>query len=150
MPLKAFADVEFDRSIIFVHGLGSNPDTTWRARKDPIKPPESQPDPESRSGHQEYICWITDFLPEDIDAASRQKIRVFFYNHDSYWQRDAAQDRLWNLGNNLLHHISSRIRRTEEVNIIPPLVWCSLVNGSVVIRSGVGASFSSVTAMEVS
>jgi len=75
---------------------------------------------------------------------------VFVYNHDSYWQRDAAQDRLWNLGNNLLHHISSRIRRTEEVNIIPPLVWCSLVNGSVVIRSGVGASFSSVTAMEVS
>lgn len=141
MPLNALANVELGHSIIFVHGLGSNPDTTWQARNDSIKPSKSHPAVESLPGHQEYICWITDFIPEDIDAASRRKIRVFFYNHDSYWRRDAVQDRLWNLGNNLLHHISSRVRRTEEVDIIALPVSSSLVNGSVVIGAESGPHF---------
>ncbi|KAI9775707.1 MAG: hypothetical protein M1816_005776, partial [Peltula sp. TS41687] len=92
--------------IIFVHGLGSNPDTTWRARKTATKLEATH--------DEEYICWVSDFLPQDIPAAIRQDIRVFFYNHDSIWQRDAVQTRLGELGHNFLNHIRTEIRRTEE------------------------------------
>jgi hypothetical protein len=90
-----------------VHGLGSNPDTTWRARKIATEP--------ETTDEEEYVCWVTDFLPQDISPVFRQDIRVFLYNYDSFWQRDAVQTRLWNLGHNLLNRISSEIRRTEEV-----------------------------------
>ena len=65
---------------------------------------------------KEYVCWVTDFLPQDIPPAMREDIRIFFYNHDSFWKRDAVQTRLWNLGHNLLSQISTEIRRTEEVS----------------------------------
>lgn len=90
-----------------MHGLGSNPDTTWRARNTAT---------ELEATHdKEFVCWITDFLPQDIPEAVRQDISVFFYNHDSFWQRDAVQTRLANLGQGLLHRIRAKIRRTEEV-----------------------------------
>jgi hypothetical protein len=66
--------------------------------------------------NKEYVCWITHFLPQDIPPAVREDIRVFFYNHDSSWQRDAVQTRLWNLGHNLLSRMSREIRGTEEVS----------------------------------
>ncbi|KAI9789841.1 MAG: hypothetical protein M1816_005758 [Peltula sp. TS41687] len=92
--------------IIFVHGLGSNPDTTWLARKTKTKLEATH--------DEEYVCWVSDILPEDIPAAVRQDIRVFFYNHDSFWQRDAVQTRLSNLGRGFLHRIRAKIRQTEE------------------------------------
>ncbi|KAF2271228.1 uncharacterized protein EI97DRAFT_408568, partial [Westerdykella ornata] len=79
--------------IIFVHGLGSNPDTTWGLKG---------------------TCWVSDFLPQDIPAAFHTDVRIFFYNYDSYWKRDAVQARLWSLGKSLLDHITSEIRGTEE------------------------------------
>jgi hypothetical protein len=82
-------------SIIFVHGLGSNPDTTW--------------------GPRDGRCWVSDFLPEDIPAAFHRETRIFFYNYDSYWKRDAVQARLWSLGKSLLDRITSEIRGTEQV-----------------------------------
>lgn len=90
-----------------MHGLGSNPDTTWRARKTATEP--------ETTDDKEYVCWVTDFLSQDIPSVVRQDIRVFFYNHDSFWQRDAVQTRLQNLGLDLLNRISTEIRRTEEV-----------------------------------
>ncbi|KAL9026743.1 MAG: hypothetical protein Q9196_004638 [Gyalolechia fulgens] len=83
--------------IIFVHGLGSNPDTTWR-------PKDGQ-------------CWVSEFLPQDISASLHKDIRFFFYNYDSYWKRDAVQARLWSLGKSLLDHITSKIRGTAEALI---------------------------------
>lgn len=89
--------------VIFVHGLGSNPDTTWRARKlitiTPDGVVESAP---------------SDLLPEDLPIEICRDTRIFFYNYDSHWERDAVQTRLWNLGNGLLEHISGGIRRSKE------------------------------------
>ncbi|KAL8909884.1 MAG: hypothetical protein Q9171_004797 [Xanthocarpia ochracea] len=83
-PRSAFGLVRADKlssrasahgiDIIFVHGLGSNPDTTW--------------------GLRDGQCWVSDFLPQDIPVSFRKDIRIFFYNYDSYWKRDAVQARL--------------------------------------------------------
>ncbi|OJJ84728.1 uncharacterized protein ASPGLDRAFT_170633 [Aspergillus glaucus CBS 516.65] len=91
--------------VIFVHGLGSNPDTTWRAEK-------AQEESHSRL-NKEYVCWITDFLPEDIPSPQREDVRLFFYNYDSFWQRDAVQTRLYRLGAEMLERIR-HIREKEE------------------------------------
>ncbi|OSS44355.1 hypothetical protein B5807_10962 [Epicoccum nigrum] len=79
--------------IVFVHGLGSNPDTTWGPRDN---------------------NWVSNFLPQDIPAALHTEIRIFFYNYDSYWKRDAVKTRLWRLGRGLLDGMCSQIRCTEE------------------------------------
>ncbi|KAJ4298025.1 hypothetical protein N0V90_005924 [Kalmusia sp. IMI 367209] len=108
-PASAFGFVRVDKfsvldehtsphgiDIIFVHGLGSNPDTTWG-------PKDSN--------------WISQFLPTDIPVALHKDVRIFFYNYDSYWKRDAVQTRLRNLGESLLGDMNSGIRRTEDVGI---------------------------------
>ncbi|OQV09646.1 Tetratricopeptide repeat-containing protein [Cladophialophora immunda] len=96
--------------IIFVHGLGSNPDSTWLARS-----PRNATGPRQRAGVDgDGVCWVTDLLIADIPPAVRRKTRIFFYNHDSYWQRGAVQTRLWNLAGNLLQHLQGKIRQTEE------------------------------------
>ena len=94
-------------SIIFVHGLGSNPDTTWQARKRSI---------ELGSDRERGVCWVTDYLPEDLSAIVGQGVRLFFYNHDSFWKQDAVQTRLSDLSNALLNRISSTIKTTNEVS----------------------------------
>lgn len=120
------------RSIIFVHGLGSNPDTTWRARKPtttPNVPEEALPDISER-----YVTWVSDFLPGDLLPATRRDVRMFFYNYDSYWKRDALYTRLSVLGNGLLEHISGEIRLSEEVSIDngpgPGILFTNPVSGT--------------------
>ena len=54
---------------------------------------------------------------EDIPAAFYKDTRIFFYNYDSYWKRDAVQTRLRSLGESLLSDIESGICRTENVGI---------------------------------
>ncbi|KAL8724128.1 MAG: hypothetical protein Q9166_008115, partial [cf. Caloplaca sp. 2 TL-2023] len=103
-PRSAFGLVRADKlssrasahgiDIIFVHGLGSNPDTTW--------------------GLRDGQCWVSDFLPQDIPVSFHRDIRIFFYNYDSYWKRDAVQVRLRTLGKSLLDQMTSEIRGTEE------------------------------------
>jgi hypothetical protein len=102
-------------SVVFVHGLGSNPDTAWQARRNATGDTKERPAVGSSLLEEEDVCWVTDFLPEDIPLAIRENSRVFFYNYDSYWQRDAVQTRLGSLGHNMLQSINSEIRRTEEV-----------------------------------
>jgi hypothetical protein len=108
-------------SVIFVHGLGSNPDTTWRKRVHDASP--RHPGGGDKSNGD--TCWVTDFLVDEIPLASRCKTRIFFYNYDSFWERDAVQTRLWKLAGNMLHHVQQRIRRTAEVGILrPPVLIC--------------------------
>ena len=97
-------------SIIFVHGLGSNPDTTWTAK---AQHPES-----AANENEARVFWIRDFLPQDLPHSIRENTRVFLYNHDSYWQRDAVQTRLWSLGEGLLHRIRTSVRNSEEVGLV--------------------------------
>ena len=86
---------------MFVHGLGSNPDTTWTA-----KAPGSSKD---------KVCWVTDFLPEDIPPQMRDDVRLYFYNYDSFWKRDAVQVELVDLGEDLLQNLRA-IRRNQNVS----------------------------------
>ncbi|KAH8891610.1 hypothetical protein GQ53DRAFT_823630 [Thozetella sp. PMI_491] len=92
--------------IVFLHGLGSNPDTTWRARAMPEALEET-------SASERYVIWVSDFLPADLSDHLRD-IRLFFYNYDSYWKRDSLNTRRSILGKELLDHIKSRIRTTES------------------------------------
>ena len=84
----------YSLSIIFVHGLGSNPDTTWGPRDS---------------------NWVNRFLLEDIPSAVRSHARIYFYNYETYYKRDAIQARLRTYGEHLLSHINTEIRGTEKV-----------------------------------
>ena len=99
------------QSIIFVHGLGSNPDTTWQAKRQSAVHELVE---ESGAEGQSYVTWVSDFLPDDL-CSDRQDIRLFFYNYDSYWKRDALPERLHTLGTALVSRIASGIRTTEAV-----------------------------------
>ena len=77
---------------------------------------------QSTTDSKDHVCWVSDFLREDIPSELRQDIRVFFYNYDSYWAKDAVQTRLWDLSNSLLHHISAEIRLLDEVSISMALI----------------------------
>ena len=61
--------------------------------------------------------WVSDFLPDDLLPAIRRDVRMFFYNYDSYYKRDAVYTRLTNLGNELLEHINGEIRVSEAVRL---------------------------------
>ncbi|KAE8336173.1 hypothetical protein BDV24DRAFT_178668 [Aspergillus arachidicola] len=86
--MQVVLSVPSDKGIVFVHGLGSNPDTTWRAR-------------------------ISTQTTDDLSLPDHQDVRIFFYNFDSFWKRDAVQTRLANIGNDLLEHITNAMRRSE-------------------------------------
>jgi len=108
-------------SIIFVHGLGSNPDTTWRARRvDPLQDEAARP----RSTDDQYVNWISEFLPTDLPPTARKDTRIFFYNYDSYWKRDALHTGLSELGGKLFEQVKTKLRQTEEVKRLGDLVPC--------------------------
>ncbi|TKX20812.1 tetratricopeptide repeat-containing protein 12 [Elsinoe australis] len=79
---------------VFVHGLGSNPDTTWTAK--------------STNG---TIRWIEDYLWEDLSLSVKQSIRIFYYNHDTYWKRDSASARLSSVAEDLLFEVKQHLHR---------------------------------------
>lgn len=95
-----------------MHGLGSNPDTTWRAKR-LNRRRDSALDPLSIDS--KYVNWVSEFLPSDLPINAREDTRVFFYNYDSYWKRDALHTRLSVLGDGLLERVRMEIRSTEEV-----------------------------------
>ncbi|RAQ40857.1 eukaryotic translation initiation factor 3 subunit [Aspergillus flavus] len=105
VPARNYSSLVHKRGtdIVFVHGLGSNPDTTWRARTST----------QTTGASTEYPSWISDFLPDDLSLPDHQDVRIFFFNFDSYWKRDAVQTRLANIGNDLLEHITNTMRRSE-------------------------------------
>ena len=67
--------------------------------------------------NERFINWVRDFLPEDLPPAIYRDVRMFFYNYDSYWKRDAVYTRLAHHGNELLEHINGEIRVSEAVSI---------------------------------
>lgn len=60
--------------------------------------------------------WVSDFIPNDLPPEFRKSVRMFFYNYDSYWKRDAVYTRLASVANNLLEHIDGQIRRSKDVS----------------------------------
>ena len=72
---------------------------------------------EAAPDNERLVNWVRDFLPEDLPTAIRRDVRMFFYNYDSYWKRDAVHTRLAHHGNELLEHINGEIRVSEAVSI---------------------------------
>ncbi|KFA55452.1 hypothetical protein S40293_09848 [Stachybotrys chartarum IBT 40293] len=99
-------------SLIFVHGLGSNPDTTWRAKRPPATADIAE---ETAADSEGFVDWVSEFLTDDLPAATRKEVRMFYYNYDSYWKRDAVDTRLANLGGELLEHIRE-IRESDAAS----------------------------------
>ncbi|KAE8138364.1 hypothetical protein BDV38DRAFT_282040 [Aspergillus pseudotamarii] len=96
--------------IIFVHGLGSNPDTTWHR----LVESKSQDDSGGPSLKRRYVNWVTDFFCEDLPAHVQKNTRVFFYNYE-----DAIQERRTRLGQELFQEVSSlAVKQTPERHFI--------------------------------
>ncbi|KAF2205731.1 hypothetical protein GQ43DRAFT_467880 [Delitschia confertaspora ATCC 74209] len=57
---------------------------------------------------------IDDFLPQDIPESFRKGTGIFFYNYNSYRERDAVYERVRSFGKSLIDHITSEIFETEE------------------------------------
>lgn len=89
-------------AIIWVHGLGSNPDTTWQGRQ---HLPQAGPP----------VNWIEDFLFPDMLRSSSCDIEMFHYNYESYWQRDSIQQRLPRMAQDLLYHLSQYLKSKSNV-----------------------------------
>lgn len=98
--------------IIFVHGLGSQPDSTWRAKRR-VKDLSSQN--ASQRQQKEYVYWVSEYLIPDLAFKGRRGLRLFYYNYDSAFYRDASEKRLQDLGDQLLSRISSRRQNLPSV-----------------------------------
>jgi hypothetical protein len=106
-------------SVIFVHGLGANPDTTWTATLPPTEPAST----DEHDKTQRRVCWVTDLWIDDIPAEVRRKTRVFFYNHDSGWRRDGVQARLSTLAGRMLHELRG-ITQVRQSRVRAAVWWC--------------------------
>ncbi|KAI0099735.1 hypothetical protein GGR51DRAFT_389819 [Nemania sp. FL0031] len=104
--------------IIFVHGLGSNPDTTWLGKAKRDTPPVGDHSPSSLAKEIIDVDWITTFLYADIPDDIRPHVRIFFYNHNTAWLRDVSGHRLSTVGRNLVEAISTEEDKTPGRSII--------------------------------
>jgi hypothetical protein len=63
------------------------------------------------------VNWVSDLLPQDLPPGTKDDIRLYFYNYDSYWKRDSAATRLASFGNNLLENIIGQIQGSQKVSL---------------------------------
>jgi hypothetical protein len=102
---------------MLVHGLGSNYDTTWLAEATEnsiTSDVPAHPNDAPTCGPKVYVNWITDYLVHDLDKTKRPTTRVFLFNYDSYWKRDALNTRLRSMADKLLSNLE-HIRNSETV-----------------------------------
>ena len=93
---KTDANPPSQYSVVAVHGLGSNPTTTWQSR---TAAPGSDP-----------VMWLRDFLPkEDIG------VRVLLFSHNTQWDTAALNKSLYDHAADLLRFLE-RNRQTGEVS----------------------------------
>ena len=90
-------------SVVFVHGLGSDPDCTWTAKN-------------ASSSESGYINWVVDFLPNDLPGDVKNGTRLFFYNYNTYWKRDAVKTRLARISLEFLGNLRNQIERETSVS----------------------------------
>lgn len=92
----------FLSSVVFVHGLASNPATTWTARAE-------------RSNNTERVDWITKFLAPDLCAnlQIKERLRMFYFNYESTWMYNASDARLREFGMTLRQELSSILLGAE-------------------------------------
>ncbi len=100
-------------SIIAVHGLGSDPETTWLSD---ASTPKGNPH-----------MWLRDGLPKDLRA------RVLGYWHDSEWLWNALSKDLHAHGEDLLLLKIRQVRETKEQQA-RPLVLLGHSFGGLIIK----------------
>jgi hypothetical protein len=61
--------------------------------------------------------WIEGFLPNDLLTELLSHTRVFFYNYDSYWYRDALEIRPWDSADGLLFHVGTELLKCDQVRL---------------------------------
>ena len=115
--------------LILVHGLGSHPDRTWLARETKKKATASstihnlyfRSQQVSQIGEEQYVDWVRKYLISDLADQCGADIRIYLYNYDSAYSRDAPAKRLRDLGNQLLAKITSRKLSATKVRTLSAL-----------------------------
>ena len=64
---------------------------------------------------KKYVYWVNDYLAPDFASKYSRGIRLFYYNYDSAYYRDAPEKRLQDLGDQLLSRVSLRRRSLKSV-----------------------------------
>jgi len=96
-------------SIVAVHGLGSNPHTTWLPRKSSrSEDGSSQIDPTAKP------MWLRDILPQDLQGHGF-RVRVLAFNHNTRWKVNAPSKSLQDYAEDLLRKLDYK-RQLEEVS----------------------------------
>lgn len=97
-------------SIVAVHGLGSNPKSTWNSYKHPEET-------DSQENLVQKHMWLRDRLPNDIPEA-----RVMTFNHNTSWQANALSKSLNQHGRDLLM-VLRRARDKPAVSNNSSEIW---------------------------
>ncbi|PWY83619.1 hypothetical protein BO70DRAFT_379376 [Aspergillus heteromorphus CBS 117.55] len=98
--------------IVAVHGLASNPKTTWK---------------------QGDNDWLRDFLPRESIPA-----RIMAFNHNTAWESDALTKTLYDHGCDLLR-VLARARRTREERK-RPIIFIGHSFGGLIIKQALVSS----------
>lgn len=104
--------IPYSMDVVFVHGLGAFPDSTWRKTKNPAD-----------------IQWVRDLLPKDVEMA-----RLLFFNYDSTTYNDAPQKQLEDYASDLLLAFHRSILREHRTEKIRPLLFVCHSYGGLVIK----------------
>ncbi|EPE08501.1 eukaryotic translation initiation factor 3 [Ophiostoma piceae UAMH 11346] len=126
--------------IVFVHGLASNPDTTWLTKRGTALGQNAGDDIAKRQENTSPVVnWVTDLFPDDIPDGLKKSVRLFYYNYDSYWQRDAKDTRLSLLADELLDHLNNSIRSTPREKS-RKLIFVAHCYGGLVVKQALVAA----------
>ncbi|KAF8523952.1 hypothetical protein BU17DRAFT_85441 [Hysterangium stoloniferum] len=122
-----------DVDIVAVHGLASNPETTWESRK-PSQSPSvpgttaaAAHDPSSNPEITPKLSWLRDVLPNDILNA-----RIMNFSHNTAWQGNSLSKSLHDHADDLLRALEWE-RRTPEAKR-RPLIFIGHSFGGLIIK----------------
>lgn len=96
-------------SIVAVHGLGSDPDTTWKSRRNLSLEKFRGPTPS-----ENQRLWLNEFLPEDLRKVGFS-VRIMTFNHNTRWTANAVNKSLFDFAEDLLRELSAN-RQSAEVS----------------------------------
>jgi hypothetical protein len=117
VPTPPLTTICISVSVIAVHGLGSNPQTTWQTRRNGRQiaslvsassegPPEAVNTANAISPNH---IWLRDFLPQE-----NLGVRVMLFNHNTAWETNALSKSLRDYGEDLLGELCEA-RKTDKV-----------------------------------
>jgi hypothetical protein len=94
-----------NNSIIFVHGLGSDPIKSWS-----IVPKPVADDAHILNSNKRSVNWVQDFLAKDLKKwrpDAHRSVRAYWYGYNSSWMLDAPVVTVRSLAKGLLAAIAS-------------------------------------------